>query len=276
MIYFYNVKELVEDFKEKIKREILEEEKKYSLLVLVKDPSKETLKYVKGKEKDCLKVGIECEVKDLSGKTNEEIIDFLRNEINNGDRKIIIQSPFGNDKHFETKLMNMIPFTKDADRLSAESYGAMCQGSLCYSATATGLKIFLLALTESVPIDLSGKSVVVVGRGKLAGIPCAKLFQDLNATVTVIHSKTTEEDKNFYLSNADIVVLAAGQPHMFKDSDFAENTIVIDAGTTVVDGKLCGDLDPESHVDYPIYATSVPGGVGLLTRVGLIFNIITG
>lgn len=118
-------------------------------------------------------------------------------------------------------------------------------------------------------VEMLGKRAVVIGRSKIAGKPIAEELLKRNMTVTICHSYTDKHTIDALCRDADIVVVAVGKPEWF-DTDCA-NAIVIDIGITRVDGKLIGDVKPNINAKY---ITPVPGGVGLLTRLALLKNIM--
>lgn len=120
-------------------------------------------------------------------------------------------------------------------------------------------------------INPEGKNVVIIGRSKIVGKPLANMMIDAHATVVVCHSKTPFSDIIRYCENADIVVSAVGQPR-WLNFESKRNAIVIDVGINRDEsGKLCGDV---GSIQNASYVTPVPGGVGLLTRVALLDNVV--
>ena len=122
---------------------------------------------------------------------------------------------------------------------------------------------------------MSGMHAVVIGRSNIVGKPMAQLLLKENCTVTMAHSKT--KDLQTFTRRADIVVAAIGIPRYLTADYFNidSSTFVIDVGINSVDGKLCGDVDTENVAKVVAGITPVPGGVGPMTVVGLIENLIT-
>lgn len=272
MIEWINVKEIAQEykdfFKEKNKKSII----KNSLWVFScgDDPASEA--YVKGKKKDCEEIGIPFNHVKVNGDDLSSTMSLIELLQENPKNKIIIQSPFKN-KAVERLLMNGLNKNSDVDYLSNESIGMMYTEGKNYPATALGVK---LVLNKMGLAKLDGKRVVVVGRSALAGAPCARILQDMGATVTIVHSKSSNY-KDF-LKGVDIVVLAVGKEGMFNEEDFSDGTIIFDVGITRgEDGKLHGDFVLKNEfTNKNLKVTPVPGGMGLMTRVGLIANIIGG
>lgn len=141
-------------------------------------------------------------------------------------------------------------------------------GSPYLPPTVRGLDILL----KEWDIDPAGKSAVVIGRGDV-GRPVAQYLLDMDATVTVCHSRTPRSDLYAALKTADIVVGAAGlKSPMYPD--LRSDAVVIDYGIRPgAGGKLHGDI-ADAEGSYCKYKTAVPGGMGLMVRAGLLLNIV--
>jgi len=130
----------------------------------------------------------------------------------------------------------------------------------------------LLLLERSAAWPLRGKNVIVVGRSSVVGLPVALLVLAQNATVTIVHSQTP--DIAARVRTADVAIVAIGRPRLVDASWIKPGATVIDVGTTVVAGKLCGDVDMESVRTVAMDLTPVPGGVGPVTNVALMRNVV--
>ena len=121
-------------------------------------------------------------------------------------------------------------------------------------------------------IEILGKNAVVIGRSNIVGKPMAHLLLKESANVTVLHSKTKFEDMFNYVKNADIIVVAVGRQHLLDNRfEFKPSAVVIDVGINRDETGLHGDALP----DLPVrLQTPVPGGVGLLTRLALMENLL--
>ncbi len=137
-----------------------------------------------------------------------------------------------------------------------------------FSPTANAV----LSLIESTGVDLKGKEAVVVGHSDLVGKPTAVLLMDRLATVVVCHKET--RDLRMHVERADILVSAAGKPRLIKGSWIKPGAVVIDVGENFVDGKIIGDVEFESAAQRAAFITPVPGGVGPVTNIMLIKNLI--
>ena len=115
------------------------------------------------------------------------------------------------------------------------------------------------------------KEVVVIGRSNIVGKPVAALMLERNCTVTVCHSKT--KDLQSVCQRADILIVAIGIPNYIDSSYVKEGAIVIDVGTSSLNGKITGDVLLDDVIGKSSYMTKVPGGVGALTTTLLMKNV---
>lgn len=175
-------------------------------------------------------------------------------------------------KHInEKRVTNLINYNKDLDCLSDVSIGRFYKGEKSFIPCTPYSVITLLKKSN---IDLEGKNVIIIGRSNIVGKPLFQMFLNENSTVTICHSKT--KNLKSITKNADILVVAIGKPKFIDDSYIKEGAIVIDVGTTSVDGKITGDVDFEKVEPKASFITKVPGGVGALTTVLLFKNLCEG
>lgn len=182
---------------------------------------------------------------------------------------ILVQLPL--PKHLDSeRIMQMIPFEKDVDGLTATALGALAAGNApAVSCTPAGV----MEILKFYQIDVKGKSAVVIGRSQIVGKPMALLLLNADATVTICHSRTP--DLKAHTSQADIVVVAAGKKHLMAAADFKLGAIVIDVGMhRDENNKLQGDVNPEGLENHVKAATPVPGGVGPMTIMMLMKNTL--
>ncbi len=135
----------------------------------------------------------------------------------------------------------------------------------------TALACFELVRAAGLPI--AGKHAVVVGRSRIVGRPAADLLLQADATVTICHSKTT--DLAAHIASADIVVAAVGRASLIRGAWIKPGAVVVDAGENVIDGKPCGDVEFEAAKARAGFITPVPGGVGPVTSLMLVRNLLT-
>ena len=234
--------------------------------------------YVAGKIKDCEEVGFKSTLlrfpADVHKEDLMEAIDALnrRKDVDG----FIVQLPL--PKHIsEHEVLLAIDPAKDVDGFHPENVGRMALGLPTFvPATPYGI----LLLLEHFEIPTAGKHAVVVGRSHIVGSPISILLSQNtpagNATVTLVHSRT--EGLEEHLRNADLVVAAIGKPEFILGSWLKPGAVVIDVGINRVQrngkSRLVGDVDFSSAVEVASAVTPVPGGVGLMTRVGLLMNTL--
>lgn len=132
-----------------------------------------------------------------------------------------------------------------------------------------------LALIDSTGIDFRGKRAALVGQSAVIGRPLQLVLGERRVTTLVCNTGTPEKDIQDLVSSADLVVACAGKPGLVKGDWIKEGAVVIDVGTTEVDGKLVGDVEFEAAQKRASFITPVPGGVGPLTVTLLMKNLIT-
>jgi methylenetetrahydrofolate dehydrogenase (NADP+)/methenyltetrahydrofolate cyclohydrolase len=136
---------------------------------------------------------------------------------------------------------------------------------------ATPLAVMLL-LERSPHWPLRGRRAAMIGRSIVVGRPVALMMLAQDATVTILHSKSP--DLQPYVKTSEVVVVASGIPGLIRGSDLMPGATVIDVGTTYVNGAVRGDVDFESAVAVAGAITPVPGGVGPVTVVALLRNVV--
>ena len=248
-------------------------------LLVGSDPG--SLSYVAGKHRDCAEVGIESIRVDLPGTaTADEVRAAIAGlNANPAVTGYIIQLPLpaGLDENAMLELMDP---DKDADGLHPTNLGRLVLGvggEITSPLPCTPAGIVEMLQRYDVPI--SGRHVVVVGRGLTVGRPLGLLLtrKGLDATVTLTHSRTV--DLESHVRQADILVAAVGVAGLIKPEWLKPGAAVLDVGITRVvnpetgTARLVGDVDP-SAVDVAGYLSPVPGGVGPMTRAMLLRNVV--
>ncbi|MDY0911647.1 MULTISPECIES: bifunctional methylenetetrahydrofolate dehydrogenase/methenyltetrahydrofolate cyclohydrolase [Rathayibacter] len=248
-------------------------------LLVGDDPASRS--YVAGKHRDCAEVGIESIRVDLPATASAEDIRAAIRQLNESDSVTgyIIQLPLpkGIDENAMLELMDP---DKDADGLHPTNLGRLVlgvEGELDSPLPCTPNGIVEMLKRYEIPI--SGKHVVVVGRGLTVGRPLGLLLtrKGLDATVTLTHSRTT--DLAAEVRRADIVVAAVGVPGLIAADWVKPGAAVLDVGITRVENpetgkaKLTGDVAP-GVAEVAGWLSPVPGGVGPMTRAMLIHNVV--
>ncbi|SHE52683.1 methylenetetrahydrofolate dehydrogenase (NADP+) / methenyltetrahydrofolate cyclohydrolase [Caldanaerobius fijiensis DSM 17918] len=237
-----------------------------AVVLVGEDPASQL--YVSMKEKACKQVGMYSKKVLLPQDISEsELLDNIHdlNEDPNIDG-ILVQLPLprGLNEHV---INENIKTDKDVDGFSPVNFGKLHLGISGFEpCTPKGI----IRLLKEYGIKIEGKNAVVVGRSNIVGKPIAALLLRENATVTICHSKT--ENLKDYTLRADILVSAVGKAHIIKSDMIKEGAVVVDAGTTKVEGKLYGDCDYENMLAKASWITPVPGGVGPMTIAMLLEN----
>lgn len=181
-------------------------------------------------------------------------------ELNNRDdiQGIILQLPISNSDQTE-ELLESIREDKDVDGLRKRA--------IFQAATPTAIS-WLLA---GYGVDLKGKKVAIVGRGRLVGAPLERMWLKSGVDVTVFE----KGDDLSQLINYDIIVSATGVPGLIKSQMVKAKAVVVDAGTASENGKIVGDVSEEARQRNDVIITPKKGGVGPLTVSALFDNVIT-
>ncbi len=227
------------------------------------DPASET--YVKMKRNTCKRVGMESIAVELPESTTTEELLKAINDLNSdvNVHGILLQHP--TPSHIdERKCFDAIDIEKDVDGVTCLGFGNMSMGIDAYgSCTPAGI----VRLIEHYELKVEGKHAVVVGRSPILGKPMAMMLLNLNATVTICHSRTENIDS--IIKQADLIVGAVGIPKFIKTEWIKEGAIVIDAG---FHPEKCGDIDLSEMDNISSAYTPVPGGVGPMTINTLILH----
>lgn len=253
-------KEYVQQRKKQIIKTIQKHRLKPSLCIVQVGNNFASNKYIAGKIKDCEEVGITPVLFKLEEDATE---DMVLKVIENANKKcdgVIVQLPL--PKHISIeKVQNAIDDDKDVDGFKVTSKFVPC--------TPLGVYNLLNDITY-----WTGKHVVVLGRSKIVGQPMVNLLlEKTNATVTCCNSHT--KNLKDYLGTADIIISAVGKPKFITKEMIKEGAVIVDVGINQDEnGKMCGDVDYENVKDLCSFITPVPGGVGLITRVTLLENVL--
>jgi methylenetetrahydrofolate dehydrogenase (NADP+)/methenyltetrahydrofolate cyclohydrolase len=227
--------------------------------------------YVNGKHRDCSQVGINSIRIELPETVSQaellkEIDDLNRSNECSG---FIVQLPL--PSHIDTnKVLSAIDPDKDADGLHPKNLGKLV---LSQSGVIPCTPRAIVELLRKNEISLSGKEVVIIGRGTTVGRPLSLLLSSkgIDATVTILHSKSS--DIRSHTKRADIVIAALGSAHFLTADMVKEGVVAIDVGITRTSEGLVGDIDP-GVVKVASAIAPMPGGVGPMTRAMLLSNLL--
>lgn len=265
--------ELIEQYRNTVKKEKLA----IKLAIIYVGDNPASAVYVGSKVKYAELAGMEAEVYKLNGDATTREVQNLISELNDDKTVtgIILQSPAGN-VDFDA-CAGMIDPQKDIDGFTSINTFALYNGDeLLLPCTVKGI----IKLLMRYKIELKGKNVVIVGRGKIVGKPLAIALSNRDATVTLCHSKT--ENLEEFTKRADILISAVGKPGLITGEMVKEGFIGIDVGTTrvkveengEVKNKLKGDFVFDEVSKKASFITPVPGGVGPMTVACVIGNLL--
>ncbi|MBM7366731.1 bifunctional methylenetetrahydrofolate dehydrogenase/methenyltetrahydrofolate cyclohydrolase [Gordonia hydrophobica] len=233
------------------------------------DPGSQS--YVKGKHSDCAKVGIASIRKDLPADATAEQLNTAIDDLNADPActGYIVQLPLPKHLDENAALERILP-EKDADGLHPINLGRLVLGK---DSTLPCTPRGVIHLLRRYDIELNGAHVTVVGRGVTIGRPIGLLLtrRSENATVTLCHTGT--RDLAAEVKRADIVVAAAGVPHLITPDMVKPGAAVVDVGVSRTDAGLTGDVHPDVW-EVAGAVSPNPGGVGPLTRAFLLANVV--
>lgn len=227
--------------------------------------------YVKMKHRDCEALGINSIRRDLPADISQEELLAVIDELNEDPActGYIVQLPL--PKHLnENEVLERIDPEKDADGLHPVNLGKLVLNEDApLPCTPNGC----ISLLRRFDVELDGAKVVVIGRGVTVGRPIGLMLtrRSENSTVTLCHTGT--KDLAAETKAADVIIAAAGVPHMLTADMVKEGAAVLDVGVSRVDGKLAGDVAPEVWEKAGAVSPN-PGGVGPLTRAFLVHNVV--
>lgn len=227
--------------------------------------------YVKMKHRDCEALGINSIRRDLPGDISQEELLAVIDELNADPActGYIVQLPL--PKHLnENEVLERIDPEKDADGLHPVNLGKLVLNEDApLPCTPNGC----ISLLRRFGVELDGAKVVVIGRGVTVGRPIGLMLtrRSENSTVTLCHTGT--KDLAAETKAADVIIAAAGVPHMLTADMVKEGAAVLDVGVSRVDGKLAGDVAPDVWEKAGAVSPN-PGGVGPLTRAFLVHNVV--
>jgi len=255
---------IAEEIKEELRREIATLQKPLTLCVIMVGDHPVTERFVQIKKKFAKDIGVAIVEKRLPDTTTtDEIISVIEAAPEEG---VVVQLPLSPLVNISA-VLNAIPVSKDIDVLSEKSFKAFEEGTLSIVPPVMGA-IKEILLRQSV--FLGDKKVVIVGQGKLVGLPAALWFKRRGSKVVVCNKGDNIEEA---VKDADIVVLGAGVPGLLKPEMVEPGVIILDAGAGESEGRVVGDADPRCAEKAAIF-TPTPGGIGPITVAMLFKNLL--
>ncbi len=234
-----------------------------------------SLIYTRNKKKKCEEVGIDCEIlhypEDITADNfTQQVMSITQDPNIHG---CFIQLPVPAQLQ-SLDLAALIPPDKDVDGFHSTNIASLYhhQPENRYLQPCTPKGIINLLKFYNIPVK--GKHAVVIGRSAIVGKPMALMLLNQDATVTLCHSRTPDIPQ--WTRQADLIISAVGKPQFLNRDFIGKNRpVVIDVGINRnTEGKLCGDADFESIKDLCSAITPVPGGVGPLTILSLVENLL--
>lgn len=262
--------EIFEDLKERVDK-LREQGITPGLATVLVGDDPASHSYVGMKHKDCQQLGIKSMQKQLPGDVSQEEVLKVIEELNNDDActGYIVQLPL--PKHInENAVLEAIDPAKDADGLHPVNLGKLVLNEPApLPCTPNGC----IHLLRRFGVELEGAKVVIIGRGVTVGRPIGLLLtrRTENSTTTSCHTGT--KDLAAETRDADVIIAAAGKPHMLTADMVKPGAAVLDVGVSRVDGALLGDVHPDVW-DVAGAVSPNPGGVGPLTRAFLVRNVV--
>lgn len=232
-----------------------------------------SIKYVEMKQKKALELGITAKVHHLEELTTTDEVKNLILFLNQDSTVdgIMVQLPL--PQNIDTnRVLESIDPSKDVDGLTPTNLGKLFQKDLSGIAPATPVGI--MELLDYYNIDVYARNVVILGSSNIIGVPLSAMMLEKKATVTLCNELT--ENISEISKNADILVSATGKAKLVNKDFVKKGCVIIDVGSNKdpQTGKLVGDVDMEDVKDIPEYITPVPGGVGPMTIISLMLNLM--
>lgn len=242
------------------------------LVVILVGDNPRSLIYVTMKKKKCLEMGINYEIVNLHKTISEQDL-ITKIETFNKDKEItgiLVQLPLPQNIN-SRRILDAVSIKKDVDALNTYYLTKIfLNQEEMLPCTPKGV----IRLLNEYDIKLEGKNICIIGFSDLVGKPLAAMCLNRFATVTVCHSKTKANDLKQHTLIADILITATGVPKLITKDMVKEGVIIIDVGITKVNKQIVGDVDFDNVKDKCSYITPVPNGVGCMTIVSLIENLI--
>lgn len=234
------------------------------------DPA--SIRYVAKKQQAAERVGIILTVHHRPANSTEgEVVQLLKQiQTSQTLDGLIIQLPLPDT--FDTdRILDLVNPLIDVDCLTYTNLSLLPTTSPRFIPPTPAA---ILELLQRITINLTLQNIVLVGNGRLVGQPLAAILQARNCHVTVCDSQTP--DLGEVTAQADVLITAVGKAGLITGDMIKDGAVVLDAGCEVIDGKLYGDVNPASAAAHAAWFTPTPGGVGPLTVVKLLENVVIG
>ncbi len=261
---FFESKLCAIQLEDEIKTYILRTKNGYVLSIVQIGENKVSEKYISLKQAFCRSIGVEVEVHKISesledGKVFDSVKTVFNKHISGG---ILVQLPL--PRKSLNPILDLIPVGKDVDLLSGTSRARFYSGD--FEKLPPVIRSLALFIGKT-NLNLKNTEVTVIGNGFLVGKPAAFYLKQLGACVEIINKYKVGRS-----INADLLVLSAGVPNLINGEDIKKGCNVVDFGSSVVGGRVVGDLNLESRIGDLGVVSPSPGGVGPLVVRFLVMN----
>ena len=269
-----NVKHKIETYvSQYIEQQVKPEDREISLLIIKAGDDMASDRYVSMKQKACERVGIKCDVVPFEENITQEWLEKYILNVQDNYTSVMVQAPVYKHLDFD-RLCSAISPEKDADGLNPINQGLLYDGNHIGIRPCTALGVAFLL--EEHDIDVKGKLVTIIGRGKLVADPLAKMLEYKGATVTKIHTQTSEYDKEILIRHSDIIISCVGRD--MSDLVNPEGAVCVDTligvGFRYDNGKQVQDFNIGDFGE-DVVCTPNTKGTGMATISALLMNIIT-
>jgi methylenetetrahydrofolate dehydrogenase (NADP+)/methenyltetrahydrofolate cyclohydrolase len=263
-------KEIQQNIKSELVQELSSLSKSPKLSIIYVGSNSVTDIFVSLKEKFGADIGVEVETIRFDEDIEQESLVPEIAKISEESDGVVVQLPL--PKHLEEqKILSAIPVEKDVDVLNPETFELFAKNEINILPPVTGA---IFEVLDRYNVSLLEKNIVVVGEGKLVGLPTKIELEKRGVNPSMVTLETPAEEKEKLFKEADVIVLGAGDPHFLKRQMVKKGVVIIDAGTSEKGGKLEGDACPSCSWKAQIL-TPVPGGIGPITIAVLFKNLIT-
>ncbi|SRR6056297_1082368 len=247
-------------------------DKRPNLAIILVGEREDSNTYVNLKEKEAKKVGVDTHLYKLPEDTGEEEIKKVIRHLNKDDLidAILIQLPLPGQINTDEIIKTLDP-NKDLDRFHPENI-KIIQETCDHDHVLPPVFQVVFEVLKEAEFELVGKQVCIVANSDIFGSSLARALECYSATAEVVSPEA--KDLSNKTSQADLLITAAGQPHLIKKDMIKKNAGIIDIGITKKGKKIWGDVDQEDVSDKASFLTPVPGGVGPITIATALKNTL--
>ena len=267
----FDGKKLAQEILDDLKAEMSSWKKKPFLAVVSLGSKSDNSSYILQKKKTAEFLGLGFENYHYEDISSPKKITAYLNKIAKMDKvsAMVMQMPL--PQNINSSVVNIIPVKKDPDLLSDKAVGLFFnRRSIIDPPTPAGI----LKILESESIDIKNKKVALFGYGRLVGRFLVSMLVSERAIVSVIEKNAPRPIILELSQGADIIISAVGQPNLINTEMVKEGGVIIDAGFSLVDGKIIGDVNFEAVKNKASLITPVPGGTGPVGVAMLFYNVV--